>query len=170
MLTRTALILPLDPPNSSVEAFRLSNDPVASQGVPAHFTLIFPFIALEHFTSDNEHRLWRLIRHTSAFSYSLAKVSGFPDAATYLAPDRPEPFVSLISRLTAAFPDHPPYEGAFADIIPHLTVGDGTCGISAEREIPLPILAVANHAILLRESRAGWKVFQHFRFSDLDPR
>jgi hypothetical protein len=41
----------------------------------------------------------------------------------YVAPDDPSPVQDLISRVVATFPDYPPYRGAFAEVVPHLTVG-----------------------------------------------
>jgi hypothetical protein len=41
----------------------------------------------------------------------------------WLAPDDPAPFRELTDRVYAAFPEHPPFAGAFADVVPHLTVG-----------------------------------------------
>ena len=34
-----------------------------------------------------------------------------------------EPFVELTAAVTAAFPQYPPYEGAFDEVIPHVCVG-----------------------------------------------
>jgi 2'-5' RNA ligase superfamily protein len=42
----------------------------------------------------------------------------------YLAPRPDEPFRALTRAVCAAFPGYLPYGGAFADTIPHLTVGE----------------------------------------------
>ncbi len=47
----------------------------------------------------------------------------FPANVVYLAPDPAEPFVALTEALAAAFPDCPPYGGAFDEPVPHLTIG-----------------------------------------------
>ena len=49
----------------------------------------------------------------------------FP-GVVWLAPEPAEPFIALTELLAAAFPDHPPYEGAHDEIVPHLTLGLGT--------------------------------------------
>ena len=46
----------------------------------------------------------------------------------YLAPRPDEPFRALTRTVGAAFPGYRPYGGAFADTIPHLTVGDRPAG------------------------------------------
>lgn len=59
-----------------------------------------------------------------AFDFSLSKVGRFPLTA-YLAPEPAEPFVALTQRLAKAFPDFPPFAGAFDTIVPHLTIAHG---------------------------------------------
>jgi hypothetical protein len=43
----------------------------------------------------------------------------------WLAPQPAQPFIDLTERLAAAFPNHPPYEGAHDEIVPHLTIALG---------------------------------------------
>jgi hypothetical protein len=49
----------------------------------------------------------------------------FADRVVWLAPSQPAKFESLILRVVDAFPECPPYGGAFEDVIPHVTIGDG---------------------------------------------
>ena len=39
------------------------------------------------------------------------------------ATSSPEQVLALVEAVTAAYPEHPPYAGAIADVVPHLTVG-----------------------------------------------
>lgn len=67
-----------------------------------------------------------------------SRAAWFGDEVVYVAPDDPEPFVALTSAVVAAYPDHPPYGGAYAEITPHLTIGHGQeLGVlrSAEQEV-----------------------------------
>ena len=43
----------------------------------------------------------------------------------WLAPSDPAPFSALTELVAAAFPSCPPYGGRVAEVIPHLTIGDG---------------------------------------------
>ena len=43
-------------------------------------------------------------------------------AVLYIAPEPDGPFRELTDALAQAFPEHPPYDGAFAEVVPHLTV------------------------------------------------
>ena len=71
----------------------------------------------------------------------------------YLAPEPPEPFVSL-TRPSPPYPGFPPYEGVF-ELVPHLTAAEGEPAVlsRAEREIRpwLPIAAEAREIVLLEE-------------------
>ena len=40
----------------------------------------------------------------------------------YLAPSPAAPFRQLTHELFRRFPEHPPYGGAFDDVVPHLSV------------------------------------------------
>lgn len=165
-VTQTALILPLEPVDESVEAFRNVHDPAANLGLPAHITLIFPFIPLLGFDADAERALERLMRESAGFSFELDRVETFDDVA-YLAPVSDGPLVQLIQSLTQSFPAYLPYAGAFETVIPHLTVGGKGCADQAAREIDLPVRGVADRASLLRDSGERWVTHKHFRLCGL---
>jgi 2'-5' RNA ligase len=145
---RSAVIVPIEllPP---LERARLAGDPVAVLGVPAHITLLFPFLEPRLLGSDVLGRLAGVIGREPAFDVELASVAAFPasgDSAgvVYLPPDPAEPFVRLTRAIWAEWPDHPPYEGAFDEVIPHLTIAEGSSRL-AEVE------AVARAALPLRQ-------------------
>lgn len=82
------------------------------------------------------------------FDFRLTSVGNFGDLK-YLAPDPAEPFIQLTQTFVAAFPQWPPYEGAFNEIIPHLSIGDrlSVAEVSAVEE-RLPITATATEVTL----------------------
>ena len=66
----------------------------------------------------------------------------------------------LTKLLAAAYPEFPPYEGAFEQIVPHVTVAqadDEALLAQIEREVHafLPIEAHAREALLLVEGADG---------------
>ena len=72
----------------------------------------------------------------------------------------------------AAFPDHPPYGGAFDDVVPHLTVGESRRGSAsalqaAEATVSpqLPIRAHIDRAVLIAGSAEpdSWHSVHEFR-------
>jgi 2'-5' RNA ligase len=105
-----------------LEELRLRHDPMATAGVPAHVTLLFPFLATGDLTPAIRRRLALIASGVRPFSVRFDATGRFP-GVLWLAPEPAAPFVELTERLAAAFPDHPPYEGAHDDVIPHLTVG-----------------------------------------------
>ena len=105
-----------------LEELRLRHDPMAAEGVPAHVTLLFPFLATEDLTPAVRRRLARIASGVRPFSVRFDATGRFP-GVLWVAPEPAGPFVELTERLAAAFPDHPPYGGAHDDVIPHLTIG-----------------------------------------------
>jgi 2'-5' RNA ligase superfamily len=78
----------------------------------------------------------------------------------WLAPRPSGPFRALTERVYQAFPAFPPYEGQFADVIPHLTVGQGHAldDLHAAEESIQPYLPIHAHATpvtLITEQTAG---------------
>ncbi len=55
------------------------------------------------------------------FRVRFERVGLWP-GVVYLAPEPADRFSRLIDDLVAAFPHHPPYGGAFDEVIPHLTI------------------------------------------------
>jgi 2'-5' RNA ligase len=107
-----------------LESLRARHDPMAHAGVPAHVTLLFPFLATEDLTPAVRRRLAGVASEDQPFWVRFVSTRRFP-GVLWLAPEPTGPFVDLTKRLAAAFPDHPPYEGAHADIVPHLTIAFG---------------------------------------------
>jgi hypothetical protein len=65
-------------------------------------------------------------------SFELARIDAFPDAL-YVAPEPAAELIDLINELALAFPETPPYGGAFAQPIPHATLAVPTEGSEGER-------------------------------------
>ena len=130
-----------------------------SIGIPAHVTLLFPFVPAAELDEAVIAALAEVVTEGTPFEFSLARTARFPDTL-YLAPEPPEPFVRLTRAIHARFPDHPPYEGAFETIVPHLTVAHGDAELmdEAERDVApgLPIAAHVDDVVLLEEIEGEW--------------
>lgn len=59
---------------------------------------------------------------TAPVRVRLERLAQFPNGIIHLVPDPDDALRALTSRLVAAFPGWPPYEGRFDDVRPHLTV------------------------------------------------
>ena len=106
-----------------LERLRRRWDRAAGLGVPSHVTLLFPF--RDASTLDGAAR--RVVAEVAAgqppFNVRFGRIGRFPNVL-YLAPEPAEPFRRLTHELASRFPDHPPYGGAFDDVIPHLTIAE----------------------------------------------
>jgi 2'-5' RNA ligase len=100
--------------------------------IPAHITVLFPFVPLDDLDAA-ALKLRDLYADTQPFDVMLDGYGYFP-RTTYLQPVYPSPIKALFRRIHAAFPDYPPYRGAYGseDITPHMTVGE--FATEAERE------------------------------------
>lgn len=130
-----------------------------SAGVPAHVTLLFPFLAPAEIDGATIERLRRITATIAIFRIRLARTARF-DAVLYLAPEPAGPFVKLTEEIARAFPGHPPYGGAVQEIVPHLTVARGDAALMDEAEadinLLLPIEATLREAVLLEEAVPDW--------------
>jgi 2'-5' RNA ligase len=92
------------------------------RGIPPHLTILFPFVPEHEIGDEILTALERLYALVPPFDYTLESVESFPDAA-WLAPAPAEPFLDLIARTRAAFPDRPPYGNPEHVPVPHCTIG-----------------------------------------------
>jgi len=168
-VNQTGLVIVVPEAEARVGPMRRKYDPQASLGVPAHITVLFPFMQPELVDAEVRRRLKRLFRRCSPFVCQLAGVARFP-ATTYLAPTVAAPFIELTRAVVAEFPDYPPYGGAHAGVIPHLTVADGDARAAdiAEQELRVdllrngPITAHCGSVRLLENSTGRWRAMDEF--------
>jgi 2'-5' RNA ligase len=143
-MPRTALIVPVPEAEPQVGELRLAHDSSAARGVPAHVTILFPFLD----SADlDEAAIADLISQFPAFDFELDRVEQFPDGTTWLRPTPSSPFVDLTAAVSQRWPECPPYEGLHDEVIPHLTIGDTALDVQFE----LPIAARAREVMLIEE-------------------
>jgi 2'-5' RNA ligase len=127
----------------------------AAQGVPAHVTLLYPFVLYPFVgRSELDASIRRKIASVAArhapFDYKLTGPERWPDTI-YVAVEPIEPFVRLQADLAGAFPDYPIYgEGNDLEYTPHITVAEGR---AVERE---PTVRNAAWSALPMTARAAW--------------
>jgi len=121
----SAFIARVPEAESCVRELRLRYDESAQLGVPAHITLLFPFMGADLISTHVLERAANALRAVPSFTFQLAQVRRF-SGVSYLAPEPASPFVALTSALQSEFPEHPLYGGQHSRIIPHLTVAKGT--------------------------------------------
>jgi hypothetical protein len=132
-------------------------------GMPPHVTLVYPFAG--EVTDGILGRLVEVLGGFAAFELTLSETHRLEwngDTVLSLRPDPSEPFVAMTEALVAEFPEYPPYEGVFDEIVPHLTAAQ-----SAELDLldrleeqlaeGLPIHARVEAAGLFEPSPKGWR-------------
>lgn len=148
----TALIVPVPAAEDVVGVHRARFDQAARWGVPAHVTALYPFVPPGAVTDDLLEAVRETVAGVPRFGIEFAEVRWFGDQVAWLAPTPDQPFRALTDALFSRFPDHPPYRGEFADVVPHLTIG---------HDVPVADLAAAAEAVaaqlpLRAEAREVW--------------
>ncbi|WP_156759699.1 2'-5' RNA ligase family protein [Microbacterium karelineae] len=117
---------------------------------------------------DVRERLAAALTPLEPFDCVLASTGWFGDDVLWLAPADDAPFRALIGSVERVFPALRPYDGAHAETVPHLTIGDGrphTELREAERAIQtrLPLHGrVELLTLLVEQSDATWRTSEAF--------
>jgi hypothetical protein len=170
--TQTALIVSVPAAEAVVGEHREHLDVAASWGVPAHVTVLYPFLEPARARApDVMASVGVAIGTVGAFMCSFRRTAWFDDDVLYLDPDPAQPFRDLTAAVWSAFPDHPPYGGAHATVVPHLTIGQRQLGArialeEAERKIgsSLPVHAYVDRVLLVAGAPAArsWRALGEF--------
>ncbi len=120
----TAVVVLVRAAEQVVGAHRASLDPAAGWGVGAHVTVLYPFVPPDLLDATVVSRLAAVLASVPSFDCRFTSCRWFDEDVLWLAPEPSQPFAELIAAVWQAFPDHPPYAGAFAEVVPHLTVGE----------------------------------------------
>lgn len=158
----SGLMIPTPEAEPVVGTHRIRLDQSAGWGVPAHVTVLYPFMPPADIDSDTEARLTALFATVDRFEFMLASIAWFSTDVVYAAPTPEEPFRALTKKVQDTWPEFLPYGGEHGEPIPHLTIGDnGTrtelaeAGNAVARH--LPISCVAREVWLMTGSvEAGW--------------
>jgi 2'-5' RNA ligase len=163
---RTAIVVPVALPDA-LESIRLRHVSNASLGVPAHVTLLFPFVPVASLDPSDIDVAAAVVARFPSFEVGFRDATTFDPTPTdedvvWLAPQPSEPFVALTLALAEAFPGHPPYEGIHDTVIPHLTLANvdvDAAALTAAARPHLPFTRRVLIAALLVEDDVGrWRV------------
>jgi 2'-5' RNA ligase len=168
-MAQTAFVVRVPEAEGRVRELRERFDPSARLGLPAHITVLVPFMAPEQLTDSVRTTIANAFAALDRFNFRLQRVGRFA-ATAYLAPEPAAPFVALTSALVDRFPQFPPYGGAHTSVVPHLTVADGdpANAEAAERELTRlvelhgSIESTCGSVILLENSTGRWEEIHAF--------
>ena len=170
MPDESAILIPVPNAEKLVGAYRSRYDPAAKAGVPAHITLLYPFLDREAITRNSVIEVQKVIQSFQPFDFFLVEVRRFP-GVLYLHPEPDNEFKRMTQALVNQFPDHPPYKGAYSSVDPHLTVAhaDGAVALEAivekfqsNAESYLPVMSRAEEVWLMVERNGKWRKHTSF--------
>ena len=170
----SALLIAVPEVEPIVATLREAHDPSAAVGVPAHVTLLYPFVAREDLTPTVSRRVANALSASGIgpFEARFERTARFP-AVLYLEPTPRETFGRLITSVVTAFPDHPPYGGAFDTVVPHLTVADDEDAdldaIDTMVRTALPVACEVQEVTLMAEGHNGWEMLEIFPLAGRGP-
>jgi 2'-5' RNA ligase superfamily len=154
------LLVEVPAAEAAVGRHRERLDANASLGIPAHITVLSPFMPPHMISPLVLAELEQVFASIPRFHFQLAAAGWFGDEVLWLAPADPAPFHALTDGVYQAFPAFPPFGGQYDQVIPHLTVGLGRPVNelrAAERSVQaqLPIEADVTAVTLMTEQSAG---------------
>jgi 2'-5' RNA ligase len=166
---QTALLVVVPEAEEAVGRHRAGLDRAAQWNVPAHITVLFPFLPPAQIDADVRAAVAQTVRAVPRFRLTLARTAWFGEKVLWLAPDPAGPLRDLTAALTARFPRCPPYGGAFTDVVPHLTVADDhpradLDAAAAAVTAHLPIRAAVTDITLItgRREPGTWRTVARF--------
>src|SRR5215472_6922368 len=125
---QSAVLIPVPQADSVVGRYRFEYDPVAAAGVPAHVTLVVPWLPPDEITDDELAELETELSDVPAFDFALTRVDWFGRRVLWVAPEPADPFLKLTHRIADRF-NTPPWEDEFDEVVPHLTVAHASDGV-----------------------------------------
>jgi len=170
--SQSAVLIPVPEADALVGEWRALHDPKASTGVPAHITLLFPWLAPEQLKPEHFEELDEILVQQPAFDYTLDRVRWFGQRVLWLAPNPAEPFKRLTVEVAAHFAT-PPWQGEFAEVVPHLTVGIAGYGplnsleeAAADIAVKLPLRCKAREVDVMCGDGVHWEVVHRTRLRE----
>ncbi|HUQ44290.1 MAG TPA: 2'-5' RNA ligase family protein [Candidatus Limnocylindria bacterium] len=156
MIVRTSLPPPL-------ERLRRASIADAAAAVPAHLTLLYPFVEPERLDRAVRELLANVAATIEPFDYRLTGPARFPDTV-YVAVEPNERFVALQAAFGLAFPAFPIYGPDWAfEFVPHVSVAEGSAVIdpvtlegAAWRSLP-QVRRAARIDVIVRDAGGRWR-------------
>lgn len=154
-----------------IDDIRARHDPAWRQGMPAHLTVLYPFMDPVKIGPTQRGRLAEVFHSFAPFELKFARIGRFPEAL-WLAPEPAEAVVAMVRAVAEAFPDYPPYRGQFETVIPHVTVAQGEgldlAALEPElrRRLAQPVRVEVGAVALFTTVRRRWREVDRFLLGD----
>lgn len=168
----SAILLCVPDAEPLVHGWREKGDPSAAHGVPAHVTLLYPFLPLERIDAGVLGELEWFFSGIDAFPLRFGRVGRFEHAGiVFLAPES-DTLVELTRAITRRWPECPPYAGQIpaGEVVPHLTIVHSedrglrqSAGNAVSARLPLRTTAV-QAALWVCDDDGDWTELATFPF------
>lgn len=156
----SAVLLCVPEAEPVVHAWRSTGDPSAARGVPAHVTLLSPFLPTDRIDAGVHAELAWFFAGVDAFVIRFTAIGCFEDEGVLFLEPEGDGLDQLAGALARRWPETPPYAGKHRHPHVHLTVvrtDDAElrtrAGAAVEQQLPLE--ARASHAALWTCDAAG---------------
>ncbi|MEU3481070.1 2'-5' RNA ligase family protein [Streptomyces sp. NPDC033754] len=158
---RTALIVRIPEAEPAVRGWRERLDPSAQAGVPAHVTVLFPFLDESRMDALVHSALADVLGSHPAFDLRFERCGRLP-GVLHLVPDPDTQLRRLTEAIADRWPEAPPYGGRFAEIVPHLTIAQGQEDavleeIEADLAVRLPFTSRVSSVELIVHDGTKWQ-------------
>lgn len=165
-MAETAIVVVVPEAEPAIDLVRRRHTVDGAEGMPPHITLLYPFTDTDLLVSGRIDAVRNALASFVPFNGELDAVARFErplDTVLWLAPRPAEPLIAIIEALAAQFPEHPPFEGQFPSIVPHLTVAvsddpDLLDRIEADLGSQLPIQIRVQEVALYEHTAGGWRL------------
>lgn len=164
---QTGLAIPVPAADALLELVESRHPGTVREGVPAHMSLLYPFVGVAELDDRVTHALSELVAEHEPMPVEFRECyrrGGF----VALRPDPIEGLTELTRKTRVRWPDVVPYESAYGEVEPHLTVATRASEETAamiEREVAdqLPISAELREVwLVVFEGR--WALRGRFEF------
>jgi 2'-5' RNA ligase len=159
-LGQSAVVVPVPAVEPVVAHCRARFDASAAQGMPAHITTLYPFLAERRLTAAAVADLVAVCGEHDPFEVTFARTARFA-GVLYLDPEPAEPLRELTLAVASRWPEAPPYGGIHDQVIPHLTVAHEQDpvldAVDAELRPRLPLVATLDEARLYVFDGLRWR-------------
>ena len=150
---QTGLVIPVPAADALLAAVGARYPGTVREGVPAHLSLLYPFVAAAELDDRTISTVSDLLAGQAPMPVQFAECYRH-DGFVALRPDTIDGLKELMSKTYLQWPDVVPYEGAYQDVEPHLTVAmhcSDETAVRIEQEVTaqLPISAELREAWLV---------------------
>jgi 2'-5' RNA ligase len=169
---RTAILLCVPEAEPLVHEWREQGDPSAAHGVPAHVTLLVPFLPAAAIDEGVLGELGWFFQGVDSFRFEFTSVGRFEHAGVVFLQPSSDALTQLTRALARRWPECPPYEGQIAidDVVPHLTIVQTddrglrqSAANAVSAQLPLQV-TVQSAALWVEGDDAEWSEHSTFHF------